>query len=194
MSSVYLLSHVFRGVSRSINPTYKEFIRSYKTTVAVKEHHRDEDAARMVLEAREQLRQKYDYQFEKWPVDFHWSEGKYAHDRPAKLLPVSDASYENLTEAPLMQGVSWIIAHTIARCLLYPGSMRILSKLLEFNLITGRNFLIEKFNAKRYKLLARDNNQIDSIFIDNRRPTDPRHNGEMRYLVVARPVTNSGFY
>lgn len=35
-------------------------------------------------------------------------------------------------------------------------------------LVQGRAKFIEKDHAKRYKLLTRDDNEVDSIFIDNR--------------------------
>lgn len=35
-------------------------------------------------------------------------------------------------------------------------------------LVQGRAKLIEEDHAKRYKLLTRDDNEVDSIFVDNR--------------------------
>ncbi len=35
-------------------------------------------------------------------------------------------------------------------------------------LVQGRAKLIEEDRAKRYKLLAKDDNEVDSIFVDNR--------------------------
>lgn len=35
-------------------------------------------------------------------------------------------------------------------------------------LVQGRAKLIEQDNAKRYKLLTKDDNEVDSIFVDNR--------------------------
>lgn len=35
-------------------------------------------------------------------------------------------------------------------------------------LVQGRAKLVEEDHAKRYKLLTRDNNEVDSIFVDNR--------------------------
>jgi hypothetical protein len=52
--------------------------------------------------------------------------------------------------------------------MLYPGSVWLLQKAIQNVLIDGRTKLIEEQNGKRYKLLARDSNHIDCLFVDKR--------------------------
>lgn len=178
MTSIYFACHIFRGFSRSLNPNYVKFIRTFKTAsfnFAVEQPNTSSNNE--ILQARDVLRNTYDFQFCKWPVNFKWSDGKYSFERPAKLLPTSVASQEVLADGPMVQMVSWMMAHSIGRILLYPGSLKLFHKILEYNLITGRHFLIENYHAQRYKLLARDNNTIDSIFVDRRKASDELHKG-----------------
>lgn len=191
LGTIYFISKTLRGVSRSFNPTYCQFIRQFKlATTPLNAEHRNDDLSKQIIDARNVLREKYDFEFQHWPVDFNWSDGKYINERPAKLLPVQEASNETLIDGPVMNMVSYFMANSIARMLLYPGSVGILHKILEKNLVQGRNYLIENFNAKRYKLLARDNNQIDTIFIDKRNNNLNSHGN----ILVITCEGNAGFY
>lgn len=60
--------------------------------------------------------------------------------------------------------------------------------MLESLLIQGRAKLIEENKAKRFKLLTIDNNEIDSLFVDNR---DKDNNGK---TLVICSEGNAGFY
>nr|XP_027205138.1 protein ABHD16A-like [Dermatophagoides pteronyssinus] len=195
-TSIYIMANLLRGFSRSINPNYCQFIRTFKiASTSFRADHRDDDDddefRKRIIDARNIIREKYDYDFQHWPIDFEWTQGRYCYERPAKLLPVQEACHETLNEGPVVNMVSYLMANSIGRILLYPGSIGLLQKVLENNLITGRHFLMENYQAKRFKLLARDQNQIDVIFVDKRNPNNQTHRGN---TLVITCEGNAGFY
>ncbi|KAH7636455.1 abhydrolase domain-containing protein 16a-like protein [Dermatophagoides farinae] len=195
-TSIYILANLLRGFSRSINPNYCQFIRTFKTasTSLLADHRGDDDGdiRKRIIDARNIVREKYDYDFQHWPIDFKWTEGRYCYERPAKLLPIKEASNETLNESPVVNMVSYLMANSIGRILLYPGSIGLLQKVIENNLITGRHFLMENYQAKRFKLLARDQNQIDVIFVDKRNPNNNRTYPGNTLVITCEG--NAGFY
>lgn len=194
MSVAFVSARILRGCSRSVNPQYKQFIQTYAyVNNALRNQHLKNEEARQLVEAKRKLREKYDFEFSHWPVDFKWSDGRYAKERQPRLLPLQDANEVALSENVFTRAISYVMAHTVGRIMLYPGSVKLLNMILDQNLTTGRRFLIENHQAKRYKLLARDQNMIDCMFID-KRETDfhrPANNG--RYLVICSEG-NAGFY
>lgn len=211
MAMVYCFSTVIRGVFRCRNPAYQQFIRTFKTATALSDHHldlqkKDDDFTKAVVEARTKLRQTYDYDFSKWPVDFKWSDGVFAKDRVPTLIPLDQSGANN--EGPLVRAVSWLMAHSIGRIMLYPGlsnsemcelshcitlfylgSIGLLQSVLSNALETGRHFLIESHQGRRYKLEARDGNHIDSIFVDRRR-SDTQSNYKGSRTIIVCPFSN----
>lgn len=74
--------------------------------------------------------------------------------------------------------------------MIYPGSTSLFNALVEPALIQGRINLIERENGKRFKLLSRDGNEIDTMFVDNRNRTG---NEQGKTLVICCEG-NAGFY
>ena len=182
ITMIYSVSIVGRGILRSKNPTYREFINTLKQATSITSDvslkKKDDDHSKRIADARSRLRRTYDYDFDKWQIDFRWSDGKYALDRVPKLLPLQESTGEQpVMDGPMIRAVSWVMAHSIGRILLYPGSIGLLQKVLNNALVTGRQFLIENYNAARYKLEARDGNHIDCIFADNRDLEQPLAKG-----------------
>ncbi|KAI2802966.1 Protein abhd16a [Blomia tropicalis] len=195
VTMVYLLSSVIRGFLRCRNPSYKEFIQTFKSSNSIQSNllKKDDDALKMVLEARHKLRHTYDYDFKHCPVDFKWSEGKFASERIPKLLTPQESGAGAQLNGTVVRMVSWLMAHTIGRIMLYPGSLDIFQIALSNALVTGRQFLIENYGASRYKLEARDGNKIDCIFVDQRKQqvTDSDFKGS---TLVICAEGNAGFY
>lgn len=83
--------------------------------------------------------------------------------------------------------------HTFGIRMLYPGSLGILQSFLKPILIQGRSKLVEEENGIRYKVKTIDNNEIDTMFIDNRGVdmSDPQANG---HILVICSEGNAGFY
>ncbi|XP_061486211.1 protein ABHD16B-like [Rhineura floridana] len=66
------------------------------------------------------------------------------------------------------QLASYIMAHSLGRWLLYPGSVFLLNQALLPILAKGQARLLGEYNGKRAKLVARDGNKIDTMFVDRR--------------------------
>ncbi|XP_007431243.2 protein ABHD16B-like [Python bivittatus] len=129
---------------------------------------------------------KDSYSFKKWPVEYCWDETSRStssedsnrsheshlsgmttavQDRKAKKAKIS------ILRRMKHGSNSWIrytLAHTVGRWLLYPGSVYLLNKVPLTLLVNGRTRLMENFHGKRAKLVARDGNEIDTMFVDRR--------------------------
>ncbi|XP_020668068.3 ABHD16B-like [Pogona vitticeps] len=66
------------------------------------------------------------------------------------------------------QVASYVMAHSLGRWLLYPGSVFLLNQALLPVLAKGQARLLRDYNGKRAKLVARDGNKIDTMFVDRR--------------------------
>ncbi|KAF3815209.1 hypothetical protein GH733_016591 [Mirounga leonina] len=72
------------------------------------------------------------------------------------------------------QITSYLVAHTLGRRMLYPGSVYLLQKALMPVLLQGQARLVEECNGRRAKLLACDGNEIDTMFVDRRGTAEPQ--------------------
>lgn len=210
MNLVMYASRGLCGFSRSINPQYSEFIRTFMVATAqlktLSNDHKYDDLGKAIeegnnkiIEARNQLRLKYDFEFQHWPVDFIWHEGELVHERPAMLMQELDGNQlaQPLTtpvEGPMMKALTFTMAHTVGRIMLYPGSLSILKAMLQSALTTGRQFLIENYNAKRFKLEARDGNRVDVMFVDRRLPEHEKDESFKGNTLFICSEGNAGFY
>lgn len=96
---------------------------------------------------------------------------------------------------------AYVAIHSFGIRMIYPGSMDIIQSYLHPMLVQGRVKLVEEERACRYKLRTVDNNDIDTMFVDNREPPvtmatgssggGSAHNG--RILVICSEG-NAGFY
>lgn len=59
--------------------------------------------------------------------------------------------------------------HSFGIRLIYPGSMSLLLSYVHPMLVQGRAKMIEVERARRNKVRTEDGNDIDTIFVDNRR-------------------------
>ncbi|KAK2113412.1 Protein abhd16a [Saguinus oedipus] len=84
---------------------------------------------------------------------------------------------------------SYLVAHTLGRRMLYPGSVYLLQKALMPVLLQGQARLVEECNGRRAKLLACDGNEIDTMFVDRRGTAEPQG----QKLVICCEG-NAGFY
>lgn len=87
------------------------------------------------------------------------------------------------------QLASYALAHSLGRWLVYPGSMFLMTRALLPLLQRGQERLVERYRGRRAKLVARDGNEIDTMFMDRRQHPD----GRGRYLVICCEG-NAGFY
>lgn len=168
------LSFLVRGLGRSANPKYMEFLRTYN------------DKSLNKVTYLSMLR-KYDFDFTAWPVTYD--------ARPETSsrfsLQTSHTTSANLAiyEKIPIQFLAYMATHTFGLRMVYPGSLAIINYLFDSALMIGRTQLVEEFKGKRAKVKTVDNNIIDTMFVDNR--NSQNKDGEM--LVICCEG-NSGFY
>nr|XP_038954732.1 phosphatidylserine lipase ABHD16A isoform X3 [Rattus norvegicus] len=164
-----------RGIGRWTNPQYRQFITILEAT------HRNQSA-----ENKRQLA-NYNFDFRSWPVDFHWEEPSsrkgsrggpsrrgVALLRPEPLHRGTADTFLNRVKKLPCQITSYLVAHTLGRRMLYPGSVYLLQKALMPVLLQGQARLVEECNGRRAKLLACDGNEIDTMFVDRRGTAEPQ--------------------
>nr|XP_021511549.1 protein ABHD16A [Meriones unguiculatus] len=176
-----------RGLGRWTNPQYRQFITVLEAA------HRNQSA-----ENKRQLA-NYNFDFRSWPVDFHWEEPSsrkgsrggrgVALLRPEPLHRGTADTFLNRVKKLPCQITSYLVAHTLGRRMLYPGSVYLLQKALMPVLLQGQARLVEECNGRRAKLLACDGNEIDTMFVDRRGTAEPQG----QKLVICCEG-NAGFY
>ncbi|XP_061486210.1 protein ABHD16B-like [Rhineura floridana] len=151
--------------------------------------------------------------FKKWPVEYRWDEAGSstilhscststitvnAHNSQG-LPPVAQDAAAGSSSTSIFQAFKhcssrfarYAIAHSIGRWLLYPGSVCLLNKVQPNLLVNGRTRLMEDFHGKRAKLIARDGNEIDTMFVDRRKRRTPEKK-EMQLVICCEG--NGSFY
>lgn len=83
--------------------------------------------------------------------------------------------------------------HTFGIRLLYPGTIGLVQSYFHKLLIRGRAKLVEDENGIRFKVKTIDNNDLDTMFIDNRAraTSETQKNGQ---ILVICSEGNGGFY
>ncbi|XP_062904134.1 phosphatidylserine lipase ABHD16A [Mobula hypostoma] len=177
-----------RGMGRWTNPEYVQFI----TILAETKRNNTEENKRKLA--------SYSFDFDHWPVDFSWSDvmtqkgGNVRKGGVPLLKPehkyrgTMDSMIDNVLGLPC-QIISYLIAKSFGRRMLYPGSVSLLQKAIMPMLLQGQARLIEEHQGKRAKLISCDGNQIDTVFLDRR--ATGTENGKK--LVICCEG-NAGFY
>ncbi|XP_071947809.1 phosphatidylserine lipase ABHD16A-like [Antedon mediterranea] len=148
-------SIIMRGIGRSMNPDYTNFLKFLHTA-------RNSD----LYEVRHRL-QYFDYEFTHWQEDFVANT-----DKPPLRVSLRTANKPKTLLSRIVQFpcdvISYCLINTFGRWLVYPGHTALLNAAVGPSLLEGRKKLLEKDNGIRAKLITRDNNQIDTMFIDAR--------------------------
>ncbi|XP_074649625.1 phosphatidylserine lipase ABHD16A-like [Tubulanus polymorphus] len=171
-------SKAVRGWGRLRNREYRAFLATLENA---RENYAKPDRKRALRE--------YDFEFFAWPADFRWSDVRDDVDKPKIELPRSTSRSASTIRTLPCQVISYVMAHTFGRRMVYPGTTGLVSALMSSMLLEGRGKLIEEYRGDRAKLIARDANEIDTMFVDRRANGD--ENG--RTLVITCEG-NSGFY
>ncbi|XP_003220742.2 protein ABHD16B-like [Anolis carolinensis] len=150
--------------------------------------------------------------FKKWPVEYRWVDPVSskstleAYFSSSTIVPnykvnpaLQDEDANSRKSSSVFQAVRrnsskcarYVLAHSVGRCLLYPGSVCLLNKVSLSLLVHGRRLLMEEFHGKRAKLIARDGNEIDTMFVDRRRKKTAENQG-MRLVICCEG--NGSFY
>lgn len=179
------------GIGRFINADYRTFLTSLRTASS---YPPDDALSRL---------RKYDFSFDKWPISFRWKDSESGNFReppeltslglespstPFKPIPPGSGVVHR-TKTSLYQSASYYLSTTILRRLIYPGSVSLFTAPVVQQLHQMRADLVRQFNGRRYKLEAKDGNQIDTMFIDQRRMKTTNS----QYLFVCCEG-NFGFY
>ncbi|XP_008994561.3 ABHD16B [Callithrix jacchus] len=167
------------------------------------------------------LTASYTYTFRGWPVDFRWDDvcaaggssshraltcmgaaagvwllrdaalGGEAPGRPSRRARSQvQCLLQQLRELP-SQLASYVLAHSLGRWLVYPGSVSLMTRALLPLLQQGQERLQERYHGRRAKLVACDGNEIDTMFMDRRQ--QPGSHGHGLRLVICCEG-NAGFY
>ncbi|XP_014474388.1 PREDICTED: abhydrolase domain-containing protein 16A [Dinoponera quadriceps] len=179
--AILIASLAARGYSRVSNPAYVKFVQ----TLA--------EAHSQYNEKTKQELHKYDFEFWAWPVDFDVSKLQSDKDK-LTLEKIGRASgrlrqqsgKEFLFAIPCKL-FSYVVAHTLAITLIYPGSLSVINWALGSTLLKGRMDLIKQ-GGERFKLVTSKKNQIDAMFVDRRNKSA---NGG---ILVVTCEGNCGFY
>ncbi|KAF3425774.1 hypothetical protein E2986_10068 [Frieseomelitta varia] len=182
-SAIFIASLAARSFSRATNPVYLKFL---KTLYEANAHYS--------AETKQEL-DKYEFEFWARPVDFNIKDVEKDSAREKLTLEKIAASSGRIKRQTGKEFIctlpckflSYIVAHTFAIKMMYPGSVTILNWAFRSTLLKGRIHLV-KHGGERYKLLAADNNEIDAIFIDRR---NKKTNGD---VLVITCEGNCGFY
>jgi len=164
-----------RALGRYTNPVYTQFIQVLTTA--------QEDMTSL----NKRVLSKFDFEFSSWPVEFRVSDVEGDESKPRLYLEqVRGTGMSRLTGFPL-DVFCWIFTHTFGLKLVYPGSIKMLQALMERALMDGRMKLLEEHGGERFKLVTRDNNQIDAMFVEQKKKV----NGK---TLVICCEGNAGFY
>ncbi|XP_045689496.1 protein ABHD16B [Phyllostomus hastatus] len=97
---------------------------------------------------------------------------------------------QQIRELP-SQLASYVLAHSLGRWLVYPGSIFLMTRALLPLLQQGQERLVERYHGRRAKLVASDGNEIDTMFMDRRQHPGSQDRG--LHLVICCEG-NAGFY
>nr|CAB3219653.1 abhydrolase domain-containing protein 16A-like [Phallusia mammillata] len=187
---------ILRAFGRLNNQEYLNFLDVLETA----KKHRE-------VEYKKALR-AYDFDFHHWPVDFRWDEveDKKQHSKSSFWQRVSNKNSSLLKTSVIdipKELAAYIVAHTFGIRMMYPGCTTPLRLMIDAALKQNRNKLVEEQEGWRAKLLARDGNEIDTMFLDRRERGHPKRiepdNGPLQpsrhgNTLVICCEGNAGFY
>jgi pimeloyl-ACP methyl ester carboxylesterase len=169
---VSLAALVTRCIGRVTNPFYPHFAETL-----ISAHSNFNQTTKSAIE-------KYDFQFKSWPVDFDVREVETIR----KSIPVVTSPGTSLFS--ITDILAKLLTNSFGISLVYPGSMSLMSLVLEAPLLEGRCKLILEHAAQRNKVRTRDDNTIDTMFV-NRTEDKTSANGQTLVLCCEG---NAGFY
>ncbi|KAI5734825.1 hypothetical protein M8J77_010832 [Diaphorina citri] len=177
LGAVYVASYAIRSMGRSQNSQYLEFLR----ILAKAQSH-------FSSEAKAELMQ-YDFEFSAWPVEFDDASTSQSIDNYTSTTCIVPPmkSFTEIILSPLSVA-SYIAIHTFGIRFIYPGSMTVLNWMMAPVLYQGRQKLLTENSGERFKLLTKDSNELDCMFVDRRNKTD--RGGDL----VICTEGNAGFY
>lgn len=177
ISMLVIISLCMRGLGRAKAPNYKRFFRTFD---AAKQNPQNE-------ELRKALRE-FDYEFKHWPVDWSAKQSGKVTVQPHTVLDILKTSTVTGIAAIPYEIAAFIAIHTFGLKMIYPGSLKMFHNYFHPMLVEGRQKIIQEYGGQRNKVETCDDNEIDTIFVDNRAKSV---NGK---TLVICSEGNAGFY
>lgn len=186
LTALVLLSYCIRGYGRSQSEVYQKFIKELENA---KNNSKEKDKIR-----------NYDFEFSYWPVD--WSiksiNGSIKENTSKDLIPAK-SERSNVNWLSPCSVIAYMAIHTFGLKMIYPGSIGLIQKYLHQMLVQGRAKLVLENRGIRNKIEAIDGNEIDTMFVDNRKRSskylgnddNDDYNGK---ILVITAEGNAGFY
>lgn len=161
-----------RALGRITNPAYRQFISILS------------NAKRDYTVSSKKEVSQYDFEFSAWPVD--WDSRLEGDQSKPHSISLSHSTNHSVTQLPVDM-LAWLLTHTFGISLVYPGSMSLMKMLVEKPLLEGRSKLYLEHGGQRSKVMTRDGNYIDTMYVDQRN----KPNGSTLVLCCEG---NAGFY
>ncbi|CAK9803354.1 Phosphatidylserine lipase ABHD16A [Anthophora plagiata] len=161
--AIFITSLCIRSYSRACDSVYLKFLKT------LEEAHADYNS-----KTKQELH-KYEFEFWAWPVDYKYTDTEGREKLTLETMAASSGRIKRQTGKEFVftlpcKFLSYIVAHTFAIKMIYPGSISVINWAFRLKHIKGRIDLIKR-GGERYKLLTADNNEIDAMFIDQRNKT-----------------------
>uniref|UniRef100_H2YBH6 Phosphatidylserine Lipase ABHD16 N-terminal domain-containing protein n=1 Tax=Ciona savignyi TaxID=51511 RepID=H2YBH6_CIOSA len=162
-SALFVALLITRGIGRTMNNDYCQFLNILSDA---KGSPKNKD--------KKKLLRGYDFDFNHWPYDFRWDdvESKTSWSKPPSFWRRIRSQHNNIVSTVLIgipeEILAYVISHTFGISLTYPGSMKLLQAAYGSALQDNRAKLVEQSGGIRSKLIARDGNSIDTMFVDKR--------------------------
>lgn len=174
---IVLLSYCIRGVGRSQSEIYKKFIRDLQEAKL-----NPSDPA-----SKKKIR-LYDFEFDHWPIDWSMKSQTTKGNTSRELSPIK-SERSNVNWLSPCSVTAFLAIHTFGLKMIYPGSIGLIQKYLHQMLVQGRAKLVFENKGIRNKVQTLDDNEIDTMFVDNR--NTKFDNGK---TLVITAEGNAGFY
>ncbi|KAL7642335.1 UNVERIFIED_CONTAM: hypothetical protein RMT77_006896 [Armadillidium vulgare] len=176
---LFVVGMIMKGLGRCVDSTYLEFLEVLK---AARRNYSIENKIRL---------SKYDFEFWAWPVDFNAKEAEGDDSKPFTQVEraVVRDGFWGILYLPC-QFAAYCCIHLFGRHLMYPGSIQLLQALMANVLEEGREKLVKSDRGSRSKIITRDGNSIDTMFIDRRQSKNHLYGSTL----VVCCEGNAGFY
>ncbi|KAI6651641.1 E3 ubiquitin-protein ligase HUWE1-like [Oopsacas minuta] len=155
--SAVLLSPLYltRGLGRYMSPEYQEFLRTLE---------RDSEEPHT---SNYQSLKKYDFDIHKIPPAFYQSKSRVI---PITPLPPLAQKYSTIIRYSFLYGFildlwHYLIAHSVGRAAIYPGSLSIVNSIVGIDCAIGRHKLLVQHHGLRAKLKCNSGHTVDTIYV-----------------------------
>lgn len=177
LGMIIAIAFCMRGLGRERSQSYKKFFSCF---TSLKASPKNEELQNAISE--------FDFEFKYWPIDWSMKGQRTPKVHPNTVLSIYKEQSLGFVQIPYDM-VAFLAIHTFGLKMIYPGSLGLLHSHFHPMLVEGRQKLVLEHRAVRRKLQTVDDNEIDTMFMDNRGSSNV--NG--RTLIICSEG-NAGFY